>query len=309
MSLETTSVTFNGIVNVSQTTLASALRIGPSSGTDTGGWITSTAPNNLDITSGSKLNADALWVATQTDSTQVHWGGGNLEVFINHDLTIGETFIPNRRFYFAGNQILANNGGSASLPSYTNETYQDTGMFITSSPGIGLTAGGTAQIYIESNKLRPATPDSVSLGDIGKEFRDAFISRGVTIGIGGSAPINNRVTIDGSDLTDYGPAVYMKRAGVTVGGFGTYSSVYGSNSNTMVFYAVAALEIYTSTSSLGLSISTGGNSTFGGSITTSPPSGGTAAAWKLGTYTAGVVAQAGKVRIEIDGVPYDLLTA
>lgn len=48
-----------------------------------------------------------------------------------------------------------------------------------------------------------------------------------------------------------------------------------------------------------------GNST----IKTGAPSGGTAKPWKLGDYTAGIAAQAGKVRVEIDGVAYDLLTA
>lgn len=46
-----------------------------------------------------------------------------------------------------------------------------------------------------------------------------------------------------------------------------------------------------------------------GSIKTAAPSGGTAQTWKLGNYTAGVAVQAGKVRVEINGVAYDLLTA
>lgn len=44
-------------------------------------------------------------------------------------------------------------------------------------------------------------------------------------------------------------------------------------------------------------------------IWTLAPSGGTAQPWKLGNYTAGAAAQAGKVRVEINGTPYDLLTA
>lgn len=46
-----------------------------------------------------------------------------------------------------------------------------------------------------------------------------------------------------------------------------------------------------------------------GSIKTAAPSGGSAQTWKLGNYTAGVAVQAGKVRVEINGVAYDLLTA
>ena len=42
---------------------------------------------------------------------------------------------------------------------------------------------------------------------------------------------------------------------------------------------------------------------------TSNPSGGTAQPWKLGNYTAGIAVQSGKVRVEINGTPYDFLTA
>lgn len=44
-------------------------------------------------------------------------------------------------------------------------------------------------------------------------------------------------------------------------------------------------------------------------LQTDAPSGGSSQTWKLGNYTAGVAAQAGKVRVEIAGVAYDLLTA
>lgn len=47
----------------------------------------------------------------------------------------------------------------------------------------------------------------------------------------------------------------------------------------------------------------------GGAVKTYAPSGGTAQPWKLGGYTAGIAVQAGKVRVEINGTPYDLLTA
>jgi hypothetical protein len=46
-----------------------------------------------------------------------------------------------------------------------------------------------------------------------------------------------------------------------------------------------------------------------GAITTASPSGGTAQPWKLGGYTSGIAVQAGRVRVEINGIPYDLLTA
>lgn len=45
------------------------------------------------------------------------------------------------------------------------------------------------------------------------------------------------------------------------------------------------------------------------SFQTASPSGGTAKPWKLGGYAAGIAVQTGKVRVEIDGVAIDLLTA
>jgi hypothetical protein len=54
----------------------------------------------------------------------------------------------------------------------------------------------------------------------------------------------------------------------------------------------------------------GGNLTVNaGSLATAAPAIGAAGAWKLGKYTAGAAVQAGKVRVNIDGVDYDLLTA
>lgn len=52
-----------------------------------------------------------------------------------------------------------------------------------------------------------------------------------------------------------------------------------------------------------------GNLICTGSLTTAAPSGSTAQPWKFGAYTAGVAVQAGTVRVEINGTPYDLLTA
>ena len=55
-------------------------------------------------------------------------------------------------------------------------------------------------------------------------------------------------------------------------------------------------------------IANGGAATFSSSVTTGAPSGGTAQPWKLGGFTSGTFAQGVKVRVEINGVAYDLLT-
>lgn len=67
--------------------------------------------------------------------------------------------------------------------------------------------------------------------------------------------------------------------------------------------------LYIDGSELRLQTESGGATIFGSTIKTASPSGGTAQPWKLGNYTAGVATQAGKVRVEINGTPYDLLTA
>jgi hypothetical protein len=51
-----------------------------------------------------------------------------------------------------------------------------------------------------------------------------------------------------------------------------------------------------------------GNINITGSISTGAPTGGTAGSWKLGTATSGVALQGGTIRVEVNGVAYDLLT-
>ena len=60
---------------------------------------------------------------------------------------------------------------------------------------------------------------------------------------------------------------------------------------------------------VGFKVDNANGISFSSTIQTASPSGGTAQPWKLGNYTAGVAVQAGKVRVEINGTPYDLLTA
>jgi hypothetical protein len=51
-----------------------------------------------------------------------------------------------------------------------------------------------------------------------------------------------------------------------------------------------------------------GAATFSSSVATGSPSGGTAGNWKLGTATSGIFTIGGKIRVEINGVAYDILT-
>jgi len=65
---------------------------------------------------------------------------------------------------------------------------------------------------------------------------------------------------------------------------------------------------YNGTGNDELILSNTGDLTITGYIKTANPSGGTAQTWKLGGFTSGIAAQGGKVRVEINGVAYDLLT-
>lgn len=59
---------------------------------------------------------------------------------------------------------------------------------------------------------------------------------------------------------------------------------------------------------IGTSTDAGDKLQVNGAMKTASPSGGTAGSWKLGTATSGAAIQGGTVRIEINGVAYDLLT-
>jgi hypothetical protein len=123
------------------------------------------------------------------------------------------------------------------------------------------------------------------------------ITSGGNIGIGTStisntAGFSRQVQIEGTY-----PALTLKNV---TGTAGSYSLGAGSNGDFGIWN--------NTTSSYPMYVNSSNAVTFISSIKTGAPSGGTAGAWKLGTATSGTFIQGGKVRIEIDGVAYDLLT-
>lgn len=91
------------------------------------------------------------------------------------------------------------------------------------------------------------------------------------------------------------------------GYIGIVSNAGGGTFNVVNINNTAML--FQTNNTLAMTVAVGGNLTIVGAITTAKPATGNAGAWKLGQYTAGVAVQAGKVRVNVDSVDYDLLTA
>ena len=92
----------------------------------------------------------------------------------------------------------------------------------------------------------------------------------------------------------------------------SYSSIKLRAGASVISFETADTERARFTSSgnllIGTSTDSGEKLQVEGAIKTASPSGGTAGSWKLGTATSGVAIQGGTIRIEINGVAYDLLT-
>jgi hypothetical protein len=96
---------------------------------------------------------------------------------------------------------------------------------------------------------------------------------------------------------------------VLIGLIGVRDDIAGTTNITFYGNGGANWVYWNGNVSIGAGVSPTAKLHIGGDIKTADPSGGTAQPWKLGGYTAGVAVQAGKVRVEINGTPYDLLTA
>jgi len=128
------------------------------------------------------------------------------------------------------------------------------------------------------------------------------------VGIGTSAT-GYRLVVNGDAVClvtggGYGPNFYLKAAPA-----GGYDYLFGSTGTSdSAGPGKFVIQNYT-TGAYIISIDSTNLVSFLGALKTAPPSGGTSKPWKLGNYTAGIAVQAGKVRVEINGTPYDLLTA
>ena len=86
------------------------------------------------------------------------------------------------------------------------------------------------------------------------------------------------------------------------------SSVTGQLLQLGAWGNAGTLNISASNVLIGTTTDSGNKLQVNGAIKTASPSGGTAGSWKLGTASSGAAIQGGTVRIEINGIAYDLLT-
>jgi hypothetical protein len=151
------------------------------------------------------------------------------------------------------------------------------------------------------------------------------LTRDGNVGIGTSSPTNSRLLIAGTHVSG-NSILGVVPVGNNVATIGLYNS---SNVRRGLFYSDTGfvriesdadpIQIYAGGVN-GINVTTSGNVLIGtttdagdklqvnGAIKTSAPSGGTAGSWKFGTASSGSFSVGGRVRIEINGVAYDLLT-
>ncbi len=130
-----------------------------------------------------------------------------------------------------------------------------------------------------------------------------------TIGLGGTGTSVTALNINGDNGANGGPILAFHRNSSLKGAIGTQSALFGGSSDDIYITQNTSgnIGLWINGVTVGLFSATG--LTLVGALVTSAPNVGAAGSWKLGKYTAGVVVQAGKVRVNIDGTDYDLLTA
>jgi hypothetical protein len=227
------------------------------------------------------------------------------------------------------------NGTNLPILFYTNAAER---MRITGSGlvGIGTNAPSTQLDVIGNGRFFPSSGDvTISLRGYASQyiaFTEAFVADRGIIGFPvGSADLvyrsgafnmtngTERFRVAGSTgnfligtATDDGNKLQVNGTGVFSGDIKGTVDLYLLRSGVAPAIVLSQQQVRFVDQSTGFSQSININSDnlqFSGGIRTAAPSGGSQQTWKLGNYTAGVAVQAGKVRVEINGVAYDLLTA
>lgn len=162
------------------------------------------------------------------------------------------------------------------------------------------------QQYVKSNNniaINDAVNDVLTLGYNGS----ASYFQGCNLLIGTTTDNGNKLQVNGNGWFTGGLKIGNANAAsgnLAVRGTGTTSATYSfeaADANGVSIFVVRDDKL--------TQVYEGNFEVRTGTIKTAAPSGGTAQTWKLGNYTAGAAVQSGKVRVEINGVAYDLLTA
>lgn len=187
------------------------------------------------------------------------------------------------------------------LATATNNFIQGAtaGEFCISTQSAGNMLFGMWQTTNASEVMRITTANNLLIG--------LSVDAGQKLQVNGTSRLSGFTFVNHSTASSYGAAIYntnVNGEGLTIRGGST-----SSHSSLLVQTYDGNLELFKVLANGFVSVVSGNLEITSGSILTGSPTGGTAQTWKLGNFTAGAALQAGKVRVEINGVAYDLLTA
>jgi hypothetical protein len=255
------------------------------------------ANSNCDITMQSANSSSVSRIRNGTNDLQFHTNGTlALTLASNQAATFSSSVTANAASQINGTAALSTQQVSTILtlqrPFNSGVSFENTATF---NVGQGSTyRDGRLDITLSNTDRVQATIMTL-------------LSSG-NVGIGTTAP---------GALLDIRGSSTLFRVGIASGAFVELSD----NQISAKTSAGAASDLYLNVSGaktilnrdsgnvlIGTTTDAGDKLQVNGAIKTSAPSGGTAGSWKFGTATSGIFTIGGKIRIEINGVAYDILT-
>lgn len=297
VSVDTGVVIFDGISGkngkATAVTISVAGAIAGVTDLSMSGVITSTGTGNNVFASGTgnttTISKCGILFAGSTSSP------GNLSIFAN----------ANRLFLQGdtGGFLFQSSGGAATIATLT-----DAGNF--SATGTGNHVFGSA-----GNTVTLAAGVVSAIGSSGHQFGAGAATEIVSI-FNSTGAVGKQSLRIFHGLSDASGLVLYNDAASTITDTGGLLRIHqdaaGVSQPVVVARQDGTGDIFQAQGAGGAivgSITTAGNIVLTGSVTTGAPTIGAAAAWKLGAYTAGAAAQAGKLRVNVGGTDYDILTA
>jgi hypothetical protein len=246
-------------------------------------------------------------------------------------LAIGATALSDRMFYVSGN---TGTTGASQFSAVVNPTIPNTvttgayGLYLGTNIATGATVTNGYSLFIAApdytgstvaNKYGLYSNDpnpSYFVGNVlvGSTTASTTTSTGALVvsggvGVAGAIYAGGLVEISGTNsvLRVKGANALAQTSASILDYSGGSARIigYGADASTAAGFAFIGLSNDGSVGGTRLSISTAGNATFSGSVTTGTPTGGTAAAWKLGTVaTVSPTSPNRTIEVDIGGTIY-----